>query len=130
MSLEYKDELPSADDIFDLYSRLQWIDFLKIDKHQLLEAMKGSYYSVYVYDDGQLVGTARVVSDGVINALLCGLGVREEWRHRGIGTEITKRLCDYCRKNHLHIQFFCEDHLTGYYEKMGFSRFASGMMAD
>ena len=60
-------------------------------------------------------------------AYLCGLGVSKTYRNQGICTEISRQLVDACKKNNLHIQFFCEKHLVPYYEKQGFVEFAVGM---
>jgi len=89
--------------------------------------MEQSFFSIYVYNDGLLIATGRVVSDGVINAYICGIGVLPEFRRLGIGREIIERLKENCLANDLHLQFFCEGHLSGYYEKLGFEKFAEGM---
>lgn len=75
----------------------------------------------------KLVGTGRVVSDGIINAYLCGLGVIPDYRNKGIGMEISKRLVEHSKSNGFHIQFFCEEKLVPYYKNMGFEIFAIGM---
>jgi GNAT superfamily N-acetyltransferase len=125
----YRCDLPAEDDLFDLYEALGWNDFLKLSPNQLLTAMKKSFYSVYAYagSKSRLIGTGRVVSDGVITACLCGLGVLPDYRRRGIGAEISKKLANYCKQHNLHIQFFCEESLVPYYEKAGFRKFAIGM---
>lgn len=127
MNLIFTSELPSKEDIYYLYKRLGWIDFLKLSQEHVLTAMKGSWYSVYAYSGDKLVGTGRIVSDGIINAYLCGLGVDAEYRNQGIGTEIIKKLVDRCKEYNLHVQFFCEELIRPYYEKMGFEKFAEGM---
>ncbi len=80
-------------------------------------------------EDKKLVGTGRVISDGVINSYLCGLGIDPDHRNKGIGTKISQKLVEYCKERNLHIQLFCEEHLQKYYEKMGFEVFALGMKA-
>jgi len=128
--MQYLERPKSRTDIGQLYQRLGWTDFLQLDAEQLAQAMDQSWYVVYAYDQDRLVGTGRVVSDGVINAYLCGLGVDPEYRSRGIGTEISERLVQRCRQHGLHIQFFCEEQMVPFYEQRGFSRFALGMKLD
>ncbi len=125
--MQYLEKPKSRTDIGQLYQRLGWTDFLQLDAEQLAQAMEQSWYVVYAYDQDRLVGTGRVISDGVINAYLCGLGVEPEYRKRGIGTEISERLVRRCRQHGLHIQFFCEEQMVPFYEQRGFSRFAFGM---
>lgn len=127
MELTYTTQLPNKENLYTLYDRLGWNAFLKLSKEQLLLAMKQSWYAIYVYHEAQLIATGRIVSDGVINAYLCGLGVDSEFREQGIGTEIVKQLVTHCQEENLHIQFFCEDHLIPYYTKMGFEKFATGL---
>ena len=127
MEISFKTSLPEKEDLYALYEHLGWNDFLKLDQEALIKAMEGSYLSVYAYCEGRLIATGRIVSDGVINAYLCGLGVHSQFRGRGIATEIIKILVDNCREKGLHIQFFCEEELVPFYEKAGFDRFAAGM---
>lgn len=129
MEIHYTAELAPEESIFRLYERLQWNDFLQLDPQQLGIAMKQSWYSLYVYQDKELIGTGRVVSDGMINAYLCGVGVHPDYRHRGIGTEIIRRLVKKCQDSNLYIQFFCEEELLPFYEAFGFVPFAVGMKA-
>ena len=123
----YTDELPDKEKLYELYDALQWNEFLQLNAAQLYIAMKQSWYSIYVYEGEKLIGTGRIVSDGVINAYLCGLGVHPDYRDRGIATEISRRLVERCENSKLHIQFFCKEELVPYYEKMDFQPFAVGM---
>jgi len=125
----YSTVTPAAEDIWDLYNALGWAEFLKLSAKELHLAMQQSWFAVYAYQGERLVGTGRVVSDGAINAYLCGLGVHQDHRNKGIGTEISRRLVEHCRTRNLHIQFFCEERLVPYYSAMGFKVFAVGMKA-
>lgn len=127
MEICYSTKLTSPESIYTLYERLGWNGFLKLSKEQLAKAMEHSWYVVYAYDEDKLIGTGRVVSDGVINGYLCGLGVDPSYRNHGIGTEISRRLVEHCKEHHLHTQFFCVEEKVPYYSKMGFELFAVGM---
>lgn len=127
MELRYTTSFPPKEDLYDLYEDLGWNDFLDLSPEQLLVAMKQSWYSIYVYSGDKLVATGRIVSDGIINAYLCGLGVNSHLRNQGIGTEISRRLVTHCLNNNLHIQLFCEESLVSYYKKAGLEEFAIGM---
>ena len=127
MSMRYSFELTNESDLYKLYETLGWNDFLGLSQNQLVTAMKQSFFVVYAYEDNKLVGMGRIVSDGVINAYLCGLSVLPEYRGQGIGTEISRRLIAHCKEHNLHIQLFCEEEMVPYYEKMGFGKFAVGL---
>ena len=106
MEFTYTTDLPKEENLYNLYDRLEWNTFLKLNSEKLLTAMKNSYYSVYVYCGDDLIGTGRVVSDGIINAYLCGLGVHPQYRHKGAAAKIINMLVEHCKENNLHIQFF------------------------
>lgn len=127
MEIKYTSKLTTQEDLYSLYECLEWNDFLQLNQEQLAKAMEQSFYVIYAYDEEKLIGTGRVISDGVINAYLCGLGVAPDYRDRGIGTEISRRLVEHCKNNNLHIQFFCKEELVPYYKNMGFEVFAIGM---
>lgn len=129
MGVSYSTSLSSAEELYTFYESLGWNDFLQLNKDQLVQAMKQSWYVIYVYEGEKLVGTGRVVSDGVINAYLCGIGVDPSYQNKGIGTEISNRLVEVCKNNRLHIQLFCEEELESYYMNKGFEKFAIGMKA-
>ena len=127
MGITFTTKLLMQEDIYTLYHRLRWINFLKLDKEQLVKAMEQSWYVIYAYDQGKLIGTGKVISDGIINGYLCGLGVDPDYRSKGIGTKISKLLVERCKNEELHIQFFCEERLVPFYERMGFEVYEIGM---
>jgi len=120
-------ELPGQEKLFALYDKLGWNNFLNLAPEQLLAAMKSSWFSLYAYSGDSLVGTGRVISDGLINAYMCGIGVSSSCRGQGIGTEICRRLIAQCRLHNLHVQLFCGEDLVPFYQRLGFARFAQGM---
>lgn len=127
MEIRYKTEHPQKEKLYELYEKLGWNEYLKLEENDIYKAMEGSYYSVYAYIDESLIGTGRIVSDGVMSAFLCGLGVLKEFRNNGIGKTIMKMLIEKCEKENIHAELFCEPHLKKYYEDLGFTEFAVGM---
>lgn len=125
--LVYRSDIPAKEDIFEFYEAMGWNKTLKLSAQELLLAMKGSFYGIYVYDDDKLIATGRLISDGVTNAYMCGLGVREEYRSHGVGREIINKLSQFTKEHSLHLQFICGDEVRPYYEKMGFTAFGTGM---
>lgn len=126
MKITYTYEVPNAENLYVLYEIEDWNSFLKLPKEVLHQAMVQSWCVLSAYHENRLVGTARIISDGIINAYLCGLIVHPAYRNKGIGTELIQMLVDKCKKNNLHIQFFSEEKNRPYYEKQGFEKFAIG----
>ncbi len=127
MNYEYSENEKKHGDLYSLYKSLGGQEFLEIDGIALQTAMEKSFYVIYVYAGNKLIGTGRVISDGIINAYICGIGVDKDYRSRRIGSEILNRLVKKCKASKLHIQLICEEHLISYYESKGFSTFAVAM---
>lgn len=127
---DYLSSPKSTADIMTLYDALGWNDYLKLSSEALSKAMDNSWLVVYVYDGASLIGTGRVISDGIINGYICGVCVLEAYRKQGIGKEIIKYLVTICREHHLHVQLLCEEHLETYYNDLAFHTFAIGMKLD
>lgn len=127
MQINYTYNLPDADALYNLYETEGWNEFLQLPKEILLKAMEQSWRVVCAYDHDELVGTGRVVSDGIINAYVCGLIVHPEYRSNGIGREMLSRLVKECQEAQLHIQLFAEKEKAPYYVRNNFEQFAIGM---
>ena len=56
MSITYSTELLSSGELWALYNTLGWADFLKLSGDQLHLAMQQSWYVIYAYLNGQLIG--------------------------------------------------------------------------
>ncbi|MCZ8519401.1 GNAT family N-acetyltransferase [Paenibacillus sp. KR2-11] len=71
---------------------LFWNRYLQLSKEELEKAAVQSWYAVHAYDNEKLIGTGRVISDGVIHACICGVMVHPSYQKQGIGAEIIRRL--------------------------------------
>lgn len=109
-----------------LYASLGW-NSLHLSVTELKMMCLNSWYAVYAFEGQKLVGMGRVISDGVITGVICGLGVHPDYQSRGIGRQILQRLVEHCEKSRVFPQLMCEEGLEPYYEKLGFQRFTIGM---
>jgi ribosomal protein S18 acetylase RimI-like enzyme len=130
MSITYEVCPKKEGDLFGLYKSLGWADLLKLTKEQLAVAVANSRYVIYAYEDSILVGTGRILTDGVMHTYLCGIGVHADYRGKGIGASITKRLVEYCEYNGLKPQLNCNESLVQYYSNLGFKKFSIGMQKE
>lgn len=84
-------------------------------------AFDASWYVASAYDDGRLVGTGRVVSDGLVHAMVYDLIVLPEFQGMGIGAALLDRLVRRCTQSRIRdIQLFCARGKRPFYEKRGF----------
>ncbi|MBP3972606.1 GNAT family N-acetyltransferase [Bacillus sp. WL1] len=113
-------------ELLALYESLGW-NSLKLTVNELEQMCKQSWYAIYVFDDNKLVGMGRVISDGVITGIICGVGVLPKYQSSGIGKEIVKQLIQHCEQNKVIPQLMCVQKLQSYYESIGFEAFSIGM---
>jgi GNAT superfamily N-acetyltransferase len=119
--IEYLEEKPNSQAYLDLFESTGWNAVYKANQTELDQALKGSWYVISAYDKDKLVGIGRVVSDGVLYAMIYDMIVKPSHQGKGIGTAILKKLTDRCKKNHLrNIQLFSAKGKVPFYSKRGF----------
>jgi ribosomal protein S18 acetylase RimI-like enzyme len=92
-----------------------------------LRVLRGSDEVVLARDgaSGRIVGFISAVTDGVLAAYVPLLEVLPEYRGRGIGRELVRRMLRSL--DHLYmVDLICDPGLQAFYERLGMTR-ASGM---
>ena len=112
--------------LLSLYESLEW-NSLNLTLNELEQMCKQSWYVIYAFDDKELVGMGRIISDGVITGVICGVCVLPKYQSIGIGKEIVERLIQHCEQNKVIPQLMCVEKLQSYYESIGFQAFSVGM---
>jgi len=121
MQIKYQNELFLIDGYWDLFEATGWNDDYKISKQDLSVVLKNSWYMVAAYDGDRLVGFGRVITDGILHAMIYDLITDPEYQEKGIGSEILTRLVDRCKESNISdIQLFCAKGKRKFYEKRGF----------
>lgn len=119
--VSYKNTLPEKDQFFSLFESTGWNKTYRLDAEQLHQALQHSWCSVSAYDGDRLVGFGRVLSDGILHALVVELIVLPNYQGEGIGRRILSELVTRCKSSGIRdIQLFCAKGVTGFYEKQGF----------
>jgi len=112
--------------LFSLYESLGW-NSLKLSVDDLKQMCNQSWYAIFAFDDQKMVGMGRIISDGVITGIICGLCVLPSYQSKGIGKEMLSRLIGHCEQNCVIPQLLCIESLESYYESFGFRKFSIGM---
>lgn len=121
MALKYLCEQPDPDRFFLLFESTGWNDEYKLTKKELAAALKKCFYCVSAYDDEELVGFGRMVSDGILHAVIYEMIVKPEYQRKGIGAKILNMLVNKCQQGNIRdVQLFCARGKKGFYEKYGF----------
>ena len=91
---------------------------------QLRESFGNSHVAVVAYDGGEIVGTARALSDGVCNAYVVDVWTRTPYRRRGIARAMLEVLESRLRGQHVYL--FTDD-AADFYRQLGFHLQGTGM---
>lgn len=113
--------LPTQAEAVALYDSVGWSTYTK-DPAQLMRALAGSRFVVCAYQDGELVGLARIVGDGEVIAYLQDILVKPTAQRHGIGKQLFQHAFApfmHCRQHVL----LTDDHpyQRAFYEAMGFT---------
>lgn len=97
MAISYRDTNDFSDrdldQLTELFARADMAD-RAADRTRLALQVSGARYVVSAWDGERLVGFARAISDGVTNAYISTVAVLPEYRRRGIGYELIRRLLE------------------------------------
>lgn len=114
-----------ADELVDLYDTWEW--WIDRDAATVAAAVESSTVVVGLEradggtDDGTLVASARVVSDGVYYARLYDVVVHEAHRGRGLGERLVRETAEHHALDGVEtVSLGCETDLVGFYEGCGF----------
>ena len=91
------------------------------DPVKLAALLEGSRFVASAHDDERdlrLVGFARAISDGVTNAYVSTVVVLPEYRGKGIGAEVVRRLLD--GKDTIRFVLHAAPGVQEFYRKLGF----------
>jgi GNAT superfamily N-acetyltransferase len=121
MSMTYDNQLPEKDQFFALFESTGWNKSYGLDAGQLYQALQASWYSVAAYDRENLVGFGRILSDGILHALIVEMIVLPSHQGKGIGSAILEMLVERCQSAGVRdIQLFCARGKAGFYERFNF----------
>ncbi len=88
-----------------------------------LAILRASFAAWLAMDGDQCVGFINALSDGLLTAYIPLLEVLPEYRRRGIGSELVRRMVDTFRHFYA-IDVVCDESVAPFYETHGFSKCA------
>lgn len=120
-SITYTDTRPDSKAYHALFETTGWNSTYLVNAADLERALGHSHFIVAAYEETKLVGVGRVVSDGVLYAMIYDMIVAPSHQGQGIGTMILSRLIDKCHAAGIReIQLFSAKGKTLFYQKRGF----------
>ncbi|MFP4475770.1 MAG: GNAT family N-acetyltransferase [Desulfatibacillaceae bacterium] len=110
------------DQVTSLYREAGWWEGPD-DPEQVGGIVRGSHCFLVLEEDGAVVAMGRAISDGVSDAYIQDLAVRETHRGRGLGSELVRLLSERVNADGLYwIGLIAERGTEGFYQRLGFSR--------
>lgn len=123
-TVTYKTNLDKVD-WAEMKATLQQDDFDNgRSPEQLKVSFENSYAACIAHVEDRIVGTARVLSDGVCNAYLIDVWTLSSYRRQGIARQMVQSLLDKLKGQHVYL---FTDNVPDFYRKLGFAEQAIGM---
>jgi len=121
MNILFQTKPPPKELYHSLFETTSWNREYQATAEDLARAIANSQFVVAAYDNENLVGFGRVLTDGVLYAMIYELIVHPDYQGKGIGTQILQRLVQWCNELHIRdIQLFCARGKRSFYELNGF----------
>jgi len=122
-TLSYRtDKNIPAEQLEALYRSVEWRAYTREDQRpHLSRAYENSDYVVSAWNEEQLIGLARCLSDDVSIFYLQDILVHPDWQKQGIGTKLLRECL--VRYGHVRSKVLltgAESHLARFYESFGF----------
>jgi len=121
VAIEYREGVPPADAYFVLFGTTGWNESYHATAEELERANRQSWLAVSAWDGDRLCGFGRVVSDGVLHAMIYDMIVDPAYQRRGVGSVILRMLLARCREEGIRdVQLFCAKGKKEFYLRHGF----------
>lgn len=120
-NFQINNQIPAAMDFFSLFETTGWNTAYQTTPQDLQQALDDSWYTISAYDKGELIGFGRILSDGVLYAMIYDLIVHPDFQNQGLGSQLLNRLIEACQKANIRaIQLFSAHGKTEFYKTRGF----------
>jgi GNAT superfamily N-acetyltransferase len=113
-----------TEDVVRLYQAGGWWQESRAWRALIPDMVRGSFcFMVAETKEGEVVGMGRAISDGVSDAYIQDVVVLKEWRGRGIGAEIIRRLTRCLKKKKIGwVGLVAEPGTRHFYERLGYGQ--------
>ena len=92
---------------------------------QLQKSFENSYASCFAYDGNEIIGKARVLSDGVCNAYVVDVWTYSPYRGQGIASQMMRHLMEKLPGQHVYL--FTDKETVPFYHQLGFKEQEIGL---
>ena len=106
------------------YEILHFYGLSKLDTERQKQVFENSFAVVFLLINGRGVGTRRAISDGICQAAIYNIAVKDECRGNGLGKIILDQLLK--RVKGCNVILYTHPKYIGLYEHWGFSKMKTG----
>jgi GNAT superfamily N-acetyltransferase len=104
-----------------LFATTGWNEMYRCTPSDLEVVLASSWSVISAYDGSALVGSGRVMSDGILYAVVFDMVIAPTHRGRGIGSEILKKLLARCEAAGIRdVLLFSARGTQDFYSRFGF----------
>jgi spermidine synthase len=125
-AVEYEAVTTAPEDaVVALYEAGGWWQESKKAREVIPRMIRGSFCFMLARAEGKIVGMGRAISDGASDAYIQDVVVLREFRGRGIGRELVRRLTAHCVEREIGwIGLVAEPGTGAFYEGLGYKPLA------
>ena len=121
MEIEYAERVPDCEAYLELFNTTGWNDMYGVSAGDLQRSLTRSWHAVSAFEGKRLVGFGRLLSDGVLYAVVFDVIVTPGRQRRGIGAAIMGRLLGRCKEHGIRdVLLFSARGTQEFYRKFGF----------
>lgn len=116
-------------------SNVKWncvVEILKVvgmsyfDEEMHKKSFENSYSTVFIYDDNELIGFGRAISDGVRQAAIYDVAVLPNYQGNGVGTMIINNILKSIPQ--CNVILYASPGKEDFYKKLNFKKMKTGMV--
>jgi GNAT superfamily N-acetyltransferase len=121
MEIEYAERVPDCEAYLELFETTGWNEMYRASAGDLQRSLTNSWHAISVFEGKRLIGFGRLLSDGVLYAVVFDVIVAPDRQRRGIGAGIMKRLLLRCEEHGIRdVLLFSARGTPAFYCKLGF----------
>ena len=118
--VQYEERVATVDELRAIAQAVGWLDHF--DWSTMHNSLAASLHGVVAVSGDRVVGTARLVGDGVRYVYVQDVMVDPAHEGEGIATELTQRLVTWAQKSPgAFVGLFASPEAVGVYEDLGFT---------
>ena len=119
--IKFAERVPDCEAYLELFNTTGWNDLYRASAGDLQRSLTRSWHAISAFEGKKLIGFGRLLSDGVLYAVVFDVIVVPDRQRKGIGTGIMERLLKRCEQQGVRdVLLFSARGTPEFYRKFGF----------